>query len=578
MIKITKTKTKQTNFRCQCCFKFTNCYYYKCDNIKCKYQRISRNNYIICSNCYDYNNDDNYDDDIKSTISVMINKIKLSMNIINNEVYQQISKLSKNSSIIESIKIYMNDVNRYFYIYWILMLKNNTDFGTTNEYQIILNNYHKFYDDILIKISNIIDQIELNINENIIIDKVPAILKTDFENELNSISLQFHVLSEIVQDNYKDIDKIFDQYVCDVNEKCISSERIKFIIDLYQKYFIQKYIIIKDINNNSDDEIQYVDIFMNGLNGYSIIDLLNDFEHVKSIHIKSYDQFKNCTFSDYCCSEYLIRYREISRTDNNDSNSFLTKYLDKLDTSQLNLIEISSKVHTFFIHTINNKLYKDNSNGTNNYKIRGLGQSKKLSRERYNKFMLSVIENKEKDEFELKTDHDKSNSNCNQQTAMDNLFNILNNKNVIDYLQSEEFDSDAIIYDVLDDNDFNNNYLNSNLYIKSNKNKYLMKVIKKHYNLCGRDDDDNIPKFIYGKYRFYHWSYMSKWKTFIKKPKYISLKDECLNNNIYSVSIKNFTDQLNKSFIYINTIKGRSIKSNNYGSYNYKYSIHQIYH
>ena len=91
------------------------------------------------------------------------------------------------------------------------------------------------------------------------------------------------------------------------------ANRVKFVLTKFNEYFLSKYIYDQDEietkTNNDEISIDFInDIFLNIITNickYSAIELLNDFEHIKTYHMNTDEDreyFKNCkqNIDDYC--------------------------------------------------------------------------------------------------------------------------------------------------------------------------------------------------------------------------------------------------------------------------------------
>eukprot|EP01084_Bolivina_argentea_P006059 11454_1 len=568
-----KQNTSRRGWRCECCFKSyskdISCY--QCTNIEhCEFQERRGNIYTVCQSCYNSKYIDS-DETNNGNHCLMEKKIKSAINIIKTEFESSVDQHSE-----ESVRKYMNDVYRYFYTYWLLSIKESP-FGSTNEYEMVLNEFNLLYNDILNAIKTKTDLVELELDKNVFVSIDD--LTSSSNTKINKISLQFHIITENDKEDIKTQE--FVEYHCDENTKCdecLQCKKIKFIMDQYQIYFINKYSTneMNDEKEEQQDELEFIDVFMMGLNGYSIVDLINDYNHIKSSHVHFHASdtkyFTDCTDYDIdsCISAAVRTFRDISHrnSDINEHKNALETYLQALDSRQRNIIQTTSKIHSFFNHSkqisnINDNI-EDKEVVNNLKKMRSMNNLKKRRKDeetlKFNKFIIEIVQHQPTEQ----TIHSMH---------MDQLFPILHKQkskhieaiDLCKFIEFEQYDSDAIINDIDDDEDIKNEYPHSNLYNESKKNAYLMKLIKTNFNLKN-NDDENIPKFIYGRYRFYHWSFMKTYTGYIPKPKYKSLKDECLNNIIWPTPISMFTNRLDKAYTYINTQYAKNLLAMNCGA------------
>merc|ERR1719242_2139067 len=133
-------------------------------------------------------------------------------------------------------------------------------------------------------------------------------------------------------------------------------------------------------------------------------------------------------------------------------------------------------------------------------------------------------------------------------------------------LITECYDSEAILNDLDDgDDDPFNLYSESNLFPIIQRNLFFAKIIKKHFG-SKHVDDHKVPSFSFGKERLYHTDRYKDRPGYIGSPKYGSLKEECLQNRIYPMKMKQFAVFMFEAVIYRNSRKGRTLKAGDLGA------------
>eukprot|EP01083_Nonionella_stella_P159197 519078_1 len=81
------------------------------------------------------------------------------------------------------------------------------------------------------------------------------------------------------------------------------------------------------------------------------------------------------------------------------------------------------------------------------------------------------------------------------------------------------------------------------------------------------------PLFVLGRYEAMYWRYFKNHRNYADKPKYKSLKEECMNNVIYAIDIKTYYDVLHKALVYTQSYQGRALKAADGGDMNNQFGI-----
>ena len=62
-------------------------------------------------------------------------------------------------------------------------------------------------------------------------------------------------------------------------------KKLNYILKLFKKYFLNQYNDDNNEDNNNNNKLpQFIEIFNNSLKNYNIIQLLDDFNHLKYCH------------------------------------------------------------------------------------------------------------------------------------------------------------------------------------------------------------------------------------------------------------------------------------------------------
>eukprot|EP01084_Bolivina_argentea_P163594 284565_1 len=87
-----------------------------------------------------------------------------------------------------------------------------------------------------------------------------------------------------------------------------------------------------------------------------------------------------------------------------------------------------------------------------------------------------------------------------------------------------------------------------------------------------KQNRNEVGKFSFGT-TFYYWPYFSDYIEYIAKPKYKSLKQELLNNNIFALTNEEFNTLVFKALQFILCNKAKKMKAKDRGLNNEKYAM-----
>ena len=163
----------------------------------------------------------------------------------------------------------------------------NIDREETKENSISRQEYMKqkfdiFYHKHLKRIRKEIDikhlqSLDLAFNEQ---KKTSKVNEDDFISSLSVAWKYIGLKDENKENNDYDLECLLSK------KDCLFCQRIIFILKLFNKLFINKYIHL-DINNNNDNKYEFIDIFYNLFykkHKYYIHNLLDDLNHIQKYH------------------------------------------------------------------------------------------------------------------------------------------------------------------------------------------------------------------------------------------------------------------------------------------------------
>eukprot|EP01083_Nonionella_stella_P117980 352051_1 len=113
--------------------------------------------------------------------------------------------------------------------------------------------------------------------------------------ELKRISLKWHILREEQKFETEKQEKVSEceDICCNDTTKCRARKRIQLLMGLYKEYFLKRFVYGED----SAHAVQYIEIFENALDGYTVTCLLNDYFHIESYHGDD-KELRDCIYQD----------------------------------------------------------------------------------------------------------------------------------------------------------------------------------------------------------------------------------------------------------------------------------------
>ena len=335
--------------------------------------------------------------------------------------------------------------------------------------------------------------------------------------------------------------------------------RVKFVLTIFREHFLEQMVYRKDDDDgssitSSSEKAIYADLFAECLSEYNAISLLNDFELIRQHRLGS-EELRDCKVSgplSVCCGDLMRDCREakdenVRKLTMSDDRVEFKQFIDSLDTKQRALVAITSKIHMFINHSIDEGREADDDREWQQRKRRNARNSDKYA---VNKFVTEMDYSK----------HTKS-------PRLDDVPSILSRGTLsrletillLKYLESEDMDSDAVEEDLR--NVFTNDatIVDSNLFRFFRKDRVTAKNVVLHLN--------KVEPFRFGCIMFFYWKIFEKHPSYAT-PKYNNLKEECLQNTIYSMSRSMFVSILEMARILWRTQNGRSLKASDVGVWN----------
>lgn len=239
-----------------------------------------------------------------------------------------------------------------------------------------------------------------------------------------------------------------------------------------------------------------------------------------------------------------------------------SEYLASLDDEDRLLIETSIRMHDVLCHRDDEEADHDETEyDDEEYTVRPLHQRKwmKPANLKDNKFVNEVVVNQD-EVMKWKGGH----LDALKAMLIDNGVTEVVHDQFIGFLLENGYESEAVIED-------SKNNDQSNLLPVINGNVSAMNMIQTH--LVGEDkDSDKLPVFSFGNTIWYYWSFAKDAGNF-NVARYSNLKQECLQNDIHSISIKMFQQVLAKALLFQQSERARSIEAMNRDADNGRYNI-----
>eukprot|EP01084_Bolivina_argentea_P286271 491059_1 len=372
-------------------------------------------------------------------------------------------------------------------------------------------------------------------------------------------------------------------------ETCECLQRIRKILHFYQTIYY-------DMNNS--DEYENEQLIIEYINNNEYKHLINDYQHILLRHLNNKNNEINATNYDIinksmriitCNLKNCILYqRNMRDRENKNSNSDYKQ--QKHDENASVFIDILDNLHTFFIHGYDTgfrlKMNHKNIDNGNDELIEEHEDVETLCNDAEITLIQKTLATKRNtmqsiDGFDRITNNKFStniNDNDNDEQPIEqNILDLLlsnlrlddDNKDFILWLNDNEYDSDAVMNDILFTDIESNIY---HYFVSNNKLDNFNKV-QQVIDIKNNTDNDsnNIPQFNFG-ISYYYWDYYKnndspvtegdavgyKFSDFYIIKKYNNLQEEILNE----LNKKQFMETWNKANKLLNeSVTLKSMKS-----------------
>ena len=512
------------------------------------------------------------------------------------------------------------------------MTVETMEIGSNEEFKSAMKRYRRTLDEILKRIQQLIDQKQLGLTKDVmeIVQRSATVISS--KKEVKKLITQICIEWKNLNDDQKDVDvPEFEDKGCSDGDHCRSWKRMLFIGKLFKDHFAKPLIKANAKNAPKIKNVLYLDIFQQCLSDYSAVSLLNDVHHLKSLHGDGGNAIQcECYQSDgKCPGEMMRKYRERERGDDTEDSKMeqettpFQQYMNGLDETERLIMDISTKMHDALCHRHDevDEVADTDEDGTE-YKVRSLKWWKTRTpiNNQANKFINEVtVKDDEKeggrmDELDdllsnltpgfhahviIECVANRSNElsiksgevlriikepdangwtlvrlgDVEAYVPMNNIRSefYMDSHRLMTFLAKNGFDSEAVLDDLMNDENEPINTNDSNLFSVLNGNQFLMKTIRRH--LDGNDDDD-LPVFSFGTTQWKYWPHFMKTRPDeCNEEKYSNLKEESTTNKIHSVSTKRFNQIVAKAVVLKQSNTGRTMRAVDMGDANNRYQI-----
>ena len=212
------------------------------------------------------------------------------------------------------------------------------------QFKHLQSEFNEMYNDILVRLRWNLDEKELGLQREQFVFK-PTHKSNGKESPLmTNIAVEWGALELGVKQNEFMIK-------CSELNDCRSMKRIKFVMDLFDRYILNRYFCDSN-NEKNNSHIHYTDIVMRCLSDYDGIAMLNDFEYIRD-HKEGIDQQIEChndVDGGECIGGMMRKCRGSERREsdqNNESDDIsneFKQFLDGLNLRERHLFETSIEI------------------------------------------------------------------------------------------------------------------------------------------------------------------------------------------------------------------------------------------
>ena len=464
----------------------------------------------------------------------------------------------------------------------------DTEFGATTVYNEMAERFNEFYQSTLKRLQIKLDRQELELDENSLFNEEQKMSMMDEEWKIFQESrLKWNGLRERHGGEFVVILK--DTECGDIME-CRAFQRLDFVMNLFRDHFLKKLVYENGVDE--EETIHFLNILEHSLPDYGPVAMSDDLEHVHESH-KLTEHVVECAHrkdNRECVGELMRLHRKtVAQDRDNDEESKANgnrfdNFMLNLDPRKSHLAALNAKIHTALCHPVFNHETEEGIDHDDEKKeinteddtvpFSERPQNDAAAQDTQMKFVNEILVEAVEDEKE-------------QSGGVDELGALLTKsgfpteecRKFVKFLDKHEYDSDAVKDDLVGDMLFGlpGKYAldareDSQLFTALKRSPFWAKTVRKHFALKGHDDDELSP-FSFGKKRMYHWKHWHEDEAFVPVPKYSTLKEECLQNSYFPMTLKLFHQILVEAVILSQSKKARSLKAVDRGDDNKIYEM-----
>eukprot|EP01084_Bolivina_argentea_P193561 332081_1 len=292
-------------------------------------------NYILQVHWYDAYfkvDEDNYE--------LILNKLQNCCKCIDSEIIPQ-----KRKESVSSLVKYCNELHYKFYSQYLekhikRIIQDDSKFAKAKMM------FFNMYNAILVNLAHQTDQTHLQISNDLLLvnsNSKDSVVSEHNKNAMLEVKMKWHTIN----DQEQSIDS------CQQNNnpfKCISLIRIKYLLQLFEAYFIKSHK--QEHSNDNSDKLDFVSLLTECIYNdndshakYDMVCLINDFYHIKEYHINDIAKDKRTVLIKVCPNEVCI-----INTRNMDYENRHSRYFGYTVPQDINIIEFFIKLHIYLSH------------------------------------------------------------------------------------------------------------------------------------------------------------------------------------------------------------------------------------
>eukprot|EP01084_Bolivina_argentea_P260545 440026_1 len=252
--------------------------------------------------------------------------------------YNQIVAQTSTNIITKSVE-YLNTMR--YRLYSVIICCEIKNLLMDEDFNKIKKEFDEIYSQMVQRLGLINDKFHLDVTKEVYtVDNQQSAIHNDNVQKMAGIKIEWY---HLIMTNPVDDDMCFgDKNIY----KCPCIQRIKFLFAHFEQYFIQCRKKTVNQEKTKKSKTEFITVFnrcINDQNQYSVVDLINDCNHIQYYHIhdifhKSYSPIPVCTDKLCILNEQQVQF--------NESGS----YFGYISHQEINIIHTMVKYHIYFKH------------------------------------------------------------------------------------------------------------------------------------------------------------------------------------------------------------------------------------